>query len=93
MRTLVTGATGFLGSHLVERLLESGYEVRTLARKSSNTRHLRQTGTEIVVGDVEDYESLLPAVKDVDIVFHAAARVTPGWGPWKWFHSSIVSGT
>ncbi len=93
MRTLVTGATGFLGSHLVERLLESGYEVRTLARKSSNTRHLRQTGAEIVVGDVEDYESLPPAVKDVDIVFHAAARVTPGWGPWKWFHSSIVSGT
>lgn len=93
MKTLVTGATGFLGSHLVERLLSRGDEVRALARKSSNTRHLKTTGAEIVLGEVEHYDSLLPAVEGVDVVYHAAARVTPGWGSWKAFYTSIVEGT
>lgn len=93
MRTLVTGSTGFLGSHLVERLLAQGHEVRALARRTSNLDHLRSTGVEIVFGDIEDYESLLPAVKGIEVVFHAAARVTPGWGEWHLFHASIVTGT
>ena len=93
MKTLVTGGTGFLGSHLVERLLEQGHEVRALARKSSDISYLKTTGADIVIGNVEDYESLGPALKGVDVVYHAAARVTPGWGAWKWFHSSIVKGT
>jgi len=93
MKTLVTGATGFLGSHLVERLLALGHDVRALARKSSDTGHLETTNSKIVVGNVEDYESIRGAVKGVDVVFHAAARVTPGWGSWKAFHSCIVSGT
>jgi nucleoside-diphosphate-sugar epimerase len=42
---------------------------------------------------MEDYESLLPAVKGVDVVYHAAARVMPGWGAWKSFKSSIIEGT
>ena len=90
---LVTGATGFLGSHLVERLLEQGHEVRVLARESSDTSHLKTTSARIFFGDVEDYDSLLPAVKGVDIVYHAAARVMPGWGAWKCFESSIIKGT
>jgi nucleoside-diphosphate-sugar epimerase len=93
MRTLVTGSTGFLGSHLVERLLAQGHEVRALARRTSNLDHLSSTGVEIVFGDIEDCESLLPAVRGVEVVFHAAARVTPGWGEWRQFHASIVSGT
>ena len=93
MRTLVTGGTGFLGSHLVERLLAQGHEVRALARKTSDITHLRAIGAQIISGDVEDYESLLPAVKGVDVVYHAAARVMPGWGAWKWFESSIIKGT
>ena len=90
---LVTGATGFLGSHIVERLLEQGNEVRVLARESSDISHLKTTSARIFFGDVEDYDSLLPAVKGVDIVYHAAARVMPGWGAWKWFESSIIKGT
>jgi nucleoside-diphosphate-sugar epimerase len=93
VKTLVTGGTGFLGSHLVERLIAQGHEVRALARKTSNINHLKTTGAQIIFGDVEDYESLLPAVKGVDVVYHAAARVTPGWGAWKWFESSIIKGT
>ncbi len=93
MRTLITGGTGFLGSHLVECLLAQGHEVRALARRTSDVRHLETTGVEIVVGDVEDYESLGPAVKGADVVFHAAARVTPGWGTWRQFEDSIAKGT
>jgi nucleoside-diphosphate-sugar epimerase len=93
MRALVTGGTGFLGSHFVERLLAQGCEVRALARKTSNISHLKTTGAQIIFGDVEDYDSLLPAVRGVDVVYHAAARVTPGWGTWKSFESSIMKGT
>jgi len=93
MKTLVTGGTGFLGSHLVETLLAQGHEVRALARTTSDTSHLETTGAELVYGDIEDYDSLPPAVKGVETVFHAAGRVTPGWGKWQEFESSIVKGT
>lgn len=93
MKTLVTGATGFLGSHLVERLLAQGHEVRALARKTSNISHLKTTGAEIVFGAGEDYDSLLPAVDGMDVVFHAAARVMPGWGEWKDFERDTVRST
>jgi len=83
MKTLVTGSTGVLGSHLVEALLTRGYDVRALVRKTSDTAHLKTTGAELVYGDVTDYDSLPAAVKGVEIVFHAASRVTPGWGEWK----------
>lgn len=93
MKTLVTGATGFLGSHIVERLLEQGNEVRALARKTSNLSHLKTTGAEIVFGNVEDYDSIYPVVGGMEVVFHAAARVMPGWGKWEDFERETVRGT
>lgn len=93
MKALVTGSTGCVGSGLVERLIEKGYEVRALSRKTSDLSHLKNTGAEIVFGDVQDYDSLLLAVKGVDIVFHAAAKVTPGWGTWQEFEATTVKGT
>jgi len=93
MKALVTGATGYIGSHIVERLLEQGHEVRTLARKTSDLSHLNTTSAEIVFGDVEDYDSLVSAIDGVDVVFHAAARVMPGWGVWEDFENCIVKGT
>ena len=93
MKALVTGGTGCVGSALVERLLEKGFEVRALARKSSDLRHLKTTGAEIVFGDVTDYESLRAAANGVDVVFHAAAKVTPGWGTWEEFERTTVRGT
>ncbi len=93
MKALVTGGTGCVGSALVERLIEKGYGVRALVRKTSDLSHLKTTGAELVFGDVQDYESLPPAVNGVDIVFHAAAKVTPGWGTWEEFQRTIVTGT
>jgi nucleoside-diphosphate-sugar epimerase len=72
-RVLVTGATGFLGSRLVEVLVQKGYRVRALARKLSHIEKLKNLQTEIFFGDVGDADSLKPAFKDVDVVVHAAA--------------------
>ena len=93
MKTLVTGSTGLVGSALVEILTSKGYQVRALARKTSDLSHLKTTGAEIVFGDVTDYATLPPSVKDIDIVFHCAAKVTPGWGTWKEYEETTVQGT
>jgi len=93
MKTLVTGSTGMVGSALVERLLAGGHDVRAMARRTSDLSHLKTTDAEIVFGDVTDYQTLPPIVQDIDIVFHAAAKVTPGWGSWDEFEETTVHGT
>lgn len=90
MKVLVTGASGFLGSHLVSRLARQGDEVRALARRSSKTDHLRQPGVEIVYGDLKDRESLRRAVEGVDMVYHAGAALS---GSWQEFEESTIKGT
>ncbi len=76
MRALVTGATGFIGSHLVEELLRRGFEVRCLIRRTSDTRFLETLGVELVPVDYQDPDSLAPAVANIDHVFHLAAVLT-----------------
>ena len=58
MKALVTGATGFIGSHLVDRLLERDDTVRALARPSSDVSYLKERGVELVSGDITDSASL-----------------------------------
>lgn len=70
---LVTGSTGFLGKRLVKRLVSEGYRVRALARKSSNIEVLNKYGVGTVWGDLGDKSSVVSAVKDIEIVVHAAA--------------------
>lgn len=72
MKALVTGATGFIGSHLVEELIEAGFEIKALVRASSKTDLLRKKGVECVVGDLGDFESLKAACQGVDFIFHLA---------------------
>ena len=93
MKTLVTGSTGGVGSTLVERLVAHGYDVRALARKTSDVSHLRTTKAETVFGDITKYDTLPPIVKGIDIVFHCAAKVTPGWGTWAEYEATTVNGT
>lgn len=72
MIVLVTGGTGFIGSHLVESLIKRGYEVRCLIRKKSNLSWLKGLRIDIAYGDCTDESSLTQAVKSVDMVFHIA---------------------
>jgi nucleoside-diphosphate-sugar epimerase len=71
----VTGGTGFIGSHLVDRLLEQGHQVRTLVRTSSNLRWLEGKNVELVLGDVRDAASLEAFLRDADMVYHIAGVV------------------
>ncbi len=73
MKVLVTGATGFLGSHIAEALVGAGHHVRALIRSSSDTTWLDTlSNTECIQADLHDHQSFIPALKDVDAVVHAA---------------------
>src|SRR5436305_10870519 len=73
-RVLVTGATGLLGSHIVERLIAQGYTVRALVRPSSRTAFLDEIGIDVRRGDLTDPASCERALDDVALVFHCAAK-------------------
>ncbi len=75
MTVLVTGATGFLGSHVVEQLARSGRAVRALARKTSDTRFLVSLGVEIAEGAIEDRDAVARAARGVTGIVHAAGLV------------------
>ncbi|HET9480830.1 MAG TPA: NAD-dependent epimerase/dehydratase family protein [Candidatus Polarisedimenticolia bacterium] len=80
MRALVVGASGFIGGHLVERLVDEGADVRAFVRDERDTSHLA-FDVQRYVGDLEDAESVAPAVRGRDVVFHlAAARAECGPG-------------
>ena len=79
MHTLVTGGAGFIGSHIVEQLLQRGDTVRVLDNFSTGTReNLKefQGNLEILEGDLRDAPTLKAAVREIDLVFHLAAFVS-----------------
>jgi len=73
MKTLVTGATGFVGSHVAGQLLSAGQSVRVLARRGSDSRALAGLEAERAEGDLRNPESLELALRGVNRVFHVAA--------------------
>jgi len=73
MNTLVTGATGFVGSHVARQLVGAGDCVRALVRRNSNLQFLEGLPVERVEGDLRDAASLLRAMQGVQRVFHVAA--------------------
>lgn len=76
MTILVTGATGFLGSHIAEQLSQSGAKVRALVRSTSDTRFLaRLKNVELVYGAVDDSDSCVRACEGVEGVVHSAGLV------------------
>jgi nucleoside-diphosphate-sugar epimerase len=89
---LVTGATGLLGSHIVEKLVARGDRVRAFVRSGSSTGFLQTLGVERVVGDLTDRESCRRAVQGVGTVYHCAAKVGD-WGKWREFEVACLDGT
>src|SRR5689334_12082448 len=76
MRVLVTGGGGFIGSHLAERLLRDGHDVRVLDNFSSGRRDNLLpllSEIELVEGDIQSYERVHTAVRGCDLVVHQAA--------------------
>lgn len=76
---LLTGATGFVGSHVAEALVRRGDVVRTLARAGSDTAFLDSLGVQVVRGDLTDAAALKTAADGCDVVVHCAAKVGD-WG-------------
>jgi nucleoside-diphosphate-sugar epimerase len=91
-KALVTGATGLVGSHLVERLLERGDRVWALVRPTSRVDFLKEQGVELVYGDLNDLKSLRSVVQGTDTIYHCAARPPLG-GTAQQFYRDNVEGT
>src|SRR5512142_2607258 len=91
MTVLVTGATGLLGSHLVDMLIERGESVRALVLPGEPVERLERAGVEVCRGDLSDRASLAEAVAGMERVLHCAARTGP-WVPRQEYLSANVQG-
>jgi acetylornithine/succinyldiaminopimelate/putrescine aminotransferase/nucleoside-diphosphate-sugar epimerase len=89
---LVTGASGFIGGRLAQRLVAEGRQVRCLVRASSDTSQLEQLGVEIAVGDLSDERSLVRAVEGCNYVLHCGALVSD-WATTQEITQTNVQGT
>jgi dihydroflavonol-4-reductase len=93
MATLVTGATGFLGSHITRKLVERGDKVRILLRKTSNTINIDGLDVERAYGDVTDIQSVREAMDGCDTLYHAAGIVSFKQADYKKMEEVNVKGT
>jgi dihydroflavonol-4-reductase len=75
MKVLVTGATGFIGTHLVRALLRQGYQVICVARSEKKAEYLRVAGAEIVVDDLLSPQYIDKYIQDTNVVFHVAGVI------------------
>ncbi|MBC7659548.1 MAG: NAD-dependent epimerase/dehydratase family protein [Chitinophagaceae bacterium] len=94
MRVLITGAAGFLGSHIVDRCLNQGDNARVIVRKSSDLSYLKTLGDKIEYsfGDLTDRLAVAKAASDIDVIYHSAGRVTD-FGSYDDFFSANVLAT
>ncbi len=79
MKILITGATGLLGGHLIKELQQRGEQLRALVLPVEDAEKLVAQGVEVVRGDITNAETLGPAVKNIDLVFHLAGMM----GVWR----------
>ena len=91
-KILVTGATGFIGRHLTQALLEKNYNVRVFVRNEEKARKMFGDKVEYAVGDFEDENKLVKALQHIDIVFHLVGKqgFTTFGSDYKEFHKINV---
>lgn len=88
---LVTGATGFVGRRLVERLMAMGASVRLLVRRPEELPSHLSSACDVIVGDLGNPDSLDAAVAGVGVIFHCAANVCT-WDKWSAYEASNIRG-
>ena len=89
---LVTGATGLVGHYLVERLRRDGWMVRAFVRDAARAGALSRAGVDLATGDTLEPSGFARAARGCDVIFHAAAAVTPSGG-WETFSRPNIEGT
>ena len=73
MKVFITGATGFVGSHVAQQLSDSGADLRLLVRQSSRRDNIAQVNADVVLGDLRDSASLRKGMEGCELAFHVAA--------------------
>jgi len=91
-KVMITGATGFIGSHIARTFCENQVKVGCLVRKSSSLVNIEGLPIELRIGDIRDTEDLNGAFTGYDWVIHNAARVSD-WGDYDEFYQTNVIGT
>lgn len=93
MKIFITGATGFVGTHLIRKLAETNHKMYCLTRKTSRVDELRELGVTLVEGDVTDKVSLLKGMKGCEWVVNLA-NIYSFWEPDKNRYSEVnINGT
>ena len=91
-KVLITGANGFIGSHLVEKFIAEGHEVHGLVRKTSDLSLIKDMNVSLRIGDVTDYDSMIDALKGIEILVHNAGLASD-WGSLDIFRKINLEGT
>lgn len=92
MKTLVTGATGFVGGALTHRIRSMGWDVTALGRNPVKLNQLEEDGIRVVRADISKKDEVNASFSDFDLVFHCAALPSP-WGGFEKFYQANVIGT
>ena len=91
-KVIITGANGFIGSHIVKLFSDKGMRVTCFVRKDSNLDSIKEFNVEFKYGDIRDEQTLINVFKGHDFVIHNAAYVKD-WGDYKTFYQTNVEGT
>jgi len=93
MKAFVTGGSGFVGQHVVRKLVERGYDVHALVRSKASADIVEAVGATVVHGDITDVESMREGMAGSDVVFHIAGWYKIGASDWTEAEVINVSGT
>lgn len=91
-RVLITGATGFTGGALAQKLAKQGKHVVALVRETSNVSALREIGATLVYGDISDREAVISASEGIDIIYHLAAVFRTAGHPDSYYEAVNIGG-